>query len=650
MTPERWQRVDKVLQAALERPEGQRADFLDNACPGDEALRKEVESLLGFHERATRFLEAPVREAALRALAKDGTKYSDANEVDERLIGRVISHYRVLKNIGCGGMGVVYQAQDTDLPRFVALKFLPEHLGQDPAVLERFKREAYAASSLNHPNICTIYGIDQYEGQPFIVMELLEGQTLKERLAGGHLHGAPLELEGRKSPPLSMDELLTLAYQMADALEAAHQQGIIHRDIKPTNIFVTTRNQAKILDFGLAKLTPSSGIRPLSPADVGEGQGVTEGVGERTQGLSEGATASIAPGALTSRGLVMGTAAYMSPEQARGEEIDARSDLFSFGAVLYEMATGRQAFSGATTAIIRDAILHSTPASPIELNPGLPPELVRIINKALQKDREVRCQTAAEVRSDLRLLQGARDGKDYARWADWINPAFSFFRPKKRLAFLSACVLAVFLVVRVSLPSVARWYNNRGVGFQQKGQMTTAIEEYQTALKLNSRYAEAHYNLADAYEEISDFDRAIEEYKQAILSDSAFYQAYNNLSRLYILRRSDFSAAMRLLDRALNLQAQEPSVRYSLYKNHGWANLGLHSFGQAELDLRRALALEPHRGAAHCLLALALEGQGKQAAAMGEWEPCAAYASGDRDVEPDWRSLAQERLTQQDAK
>jgi serine/threonine protein kinase/DNA-binding winged helix-turn-helix (wHTH) protein/tetratricopeptide (TPR) repeat protein len=319
------------------------------------------------------------------------------------MVGKTVSHYRIVEKVGSGGMGVVYKAEDTKLKRTVALKFLPEELSRRQA-LERFEREAQAASALDHPNICTIHEIGEHEGQPFIVMQYLEGQTLKERIGVG-ASGARPGVQAERRSALQMDEVLDLAIQIADALDAAHSKGIIHRDIKPANIFVTQRGQAKVLDFGLAKLTRPA-VAPVSPP-AGRRQGGRGG--DEDIAATAAPTASIDPEHLTGPGAAIGTIAYMSPEQARGEEIDARTDLFSFGAVLYEMATGHPAFSGTTSALIFDAILHKVPTSPVRLNPDCPPKLEEIIHKALEKDRDLRYQSASELRTDLQRLKRDTD-------------------------------------------------------------------------------------------------------------------------------------------------------------------------------------------------------------------------------------------------
>jgi len=412
LTPERWAQIEEIFHRAAECDPEKRATLLDESCRADLELREEVESLLSRAAGSGNLVRAAVR--------------SELDDFGFSLVGAVVSHYRILAGLGGGGMGLVYRAEDLKLGRQVAIKFLPEESAKDPLALVRFEREARAASALEHPNICPIYEFGEHQGQLFLVMQLLEGQTLRELLKGRanddkRLHSASFGAASRQESALPLKEVLELSEQIAAGLEAAHRKGIIHRDIKPANIFVTNGGQAKILDFGLAKLARTE---------------IDSGVNfpESSNGIAaKGPT----PDPYLSRtGVAMGTAGYMSPEQARGEKLDARTDLFSFGLVLYEMATGHRAFPGDTGPVLHDAILNYKPTPARESNPKVPARLEQVITKALEKDRERRYQTVAELRADLEILKHGMTPRNLPR--RWMLASASV------MALLVACTVFWF--------------------------------------------------------------------------------------------------------------------------------------------------------------------------------------------------------------
>jgi len=644
MLTDRWREIETLYNSACERKPEERRAYLESACGGDESLRLEVESLLAHEELAANFLET-----------HESTTPGNAVEASVPA-GEQIGPYLVLEFLQKGGMGEVYKARDMRLDRTVAIKFLPRALAADPTAVERFQREVRAASSLNHPRICTVHDVGEFHGRPFLVMEFLEGQSLRDRIAGG---------------PLPIAELMDLAVQICDALKAAHAKGIVHRDIKPGNIFITAGGQIKILDFGLAKR--SGEARALAEATVSAPDEQTAATATRIT--------------ITRPGSIAGTLAYLSPEQARSEEVDSRTDIYSLGVVLYQMATGRPTFRAETSEELIGAILHQTPIKPSVLNPPVPASLERIILKALEKEPTARYQTVADLLADLEEITAGRSlavlpfanlsgdpAQEY--FADGMTEALltelgkisalrvisrqSMMRyegTKKSVpqiarelmvdAVVEGSVLRVGDRVRVSVqlieaaPEGHLWANSydrevRDVLTLHGEMARTVAREIRVTLTpeeesrlagaravnpaVNEAYFRGRYFLNRRTKE--NLDRALADFQHAIELDPEFAPAYAALSEVYFsLVMYDFAHSKELLAKSQQASLQALELDDSLSAAH--YTLAIHRLASwdwlgAEAQARRAIEVNPSNASAHCWYSDLLVFQGRMTEAKAE--------------------------------
>jgi len=644
MLTDRWREIETLYNSACERKPEERRAYLESACGGDESLRLEVESLLAHEELAANFLET-----------HESTTPGNAVEASVPA-GEQIGPYLVLEFLRKGGMGEVYKARDMRLDRTVAIKFLPRALAADPTAVERFQREVRAASSLNHPRICTVHDVGEFHGRPFLVMEFLEGQSLRDRIAGG---------------PLPIAELMDLAVQICDALKAAHAKGIVHRDIKPGNIFITAGGQIKILDFGLAKRS-----------------GEARAVAEATVSAPDEQTAATATRiTITRPGSIAGTLAYLSPEQARSEEVDSRTDIYSLGVVLYQMATGRPTFRAETSEELIGAILHQTPIKPSVLNPPVPASLERIILKALEKEPTARYQSVADLLADLEKITSSRSlavlpfanlsgdpAQEY--FADGMTEALltelgkisalrvisrqSMMRyegTKKSVpqiarelmvdAVVEGSVLRVGDRVRVSVqlieaaPEGHLWANSydrevRDVLTLHGEMARTVAREIRVTLTpeeesrlagaravnpaVNEAYFRGRYFLNRRTKE--NLDRALADFQHAIELDPEFAPAYAALSEVYFsLVMYDFAHSKELLAKSQQASLQALELDDSLSAAH--YTLAIHRLASwdwlgAEAQARRAIEVNPSNASAHCWYSDLLVFQGRMTEAKAE--------------------------------